>query len=80
MRQQEVDQGGHIADVDRTVQVAVGVLEVEAGGVVREQVVDQCRHVADVDIAVAAVTSLMLTLPSPFTSPRVPPVPTVIMA
>ena len=52
MRQQEVDQGGHVADVDRAVLVAVGSVQVEAGGVVREQVVDQCRHIADVDIAV----------------------------
>ena len=63
VRQQEVDQGGHVADVDRAVLVAVGVLEIEAGGVVREQVVDQGRHVADVDVAVAVHVTAGSTRP-----------------
>ena len=50
---QEVDQGGDVADVDGAVLVAVGVLEIQSGGVVREQVVDQSGHVADVHVAVA---------------------------
>lgn len=50
--QQVVDQDGNVSDVDHSVEVAVGSLQVDVGGIVRQQVVDQGRYIGDIDIAI----------------------------
>ena len=61
MRQEVIDQGGHVADGYAAVLVAVGGVQVDARGVLGKQVVNQFGHVADVDEAVAAhVTALVV--------------------
>ena len=51
--EQVVDQRGGIGDVNPALQVAVGVLHVEASGVAIEQVVDQRGGVGDINITIA---------------------------
>ena len=50
--QHEVDQGGHIVDVDIALQVAVGIGHVDTCGITGEHIVDQGGHIVDVDILV----------------------------
>ena len=52
-REQVVDEGCYVADVDAAVLVAVGTTQVDARCVAAKQVVDQGGHVADVHTAVA---------------------------
>ena len=51
-RQQIVNKGGDVTDVDAAVLVAVCIIQIDVAGIIGQQIIDQCRHVADVYIAV----------------------------
>ena len=50
--QHEVDQGGHIVDVDIALQVAVGIGHVDTCGITGKHIINQGGHIVDVDILV----------------------------
>ena len=58
--QHEVDQGGHIVDVDIALQVAVGIGHVDTCGITSEHIVDQGGHIVDVDMAVTVYVATLV--------------------